>query len=178
MTFPMPKITFPSVSKKMLDITYYARFLVPLMLIWLGTGIYFHRAPFNGGFPSHGGTKVIPTNMVAEAWKQEIFVRQVLETEIDGPYDIKPLTDFCKDPERHNQVPGLIFRCDYPIGGIGNVKNIILNCLRFAFQAGGWSSYTLEVNTANLTAASGFILPRYVCSILVKKCSSWLLTTW
>lgn len=72
----------------------------------------------------------------AVSGKKEAFVKQVLENEIDGPYDIGPLRDFCRSTERKWQ-PGLIVKCEASMGGFGNIKNMMLNCFRFAFEAGG-----------------------------------------
>jgi hypothetical protein len=65
---------------------------------------------------------------------KEKFVQDFLDNEIDGPMDLRPLTEFCAS---RDYVPGLIFKCQPVAGGVGNVKNEMLNCLRFAFEAGG-----------------------------------------
>jgi hypothetical protein len=65
--------------------------------------------------------------------KKGAFVQEFLETEIDGHYDINPLKDLCATREWKQ---GLVVKCMPPPGGVGNVKNMLLNCLRFAFEAG------------------------------------------
>jgi len=59
-----------------------------------------------------------------------------MNNEIDGPYDGKPLEEFCASKDRKFQ-PGLVVKCQSPIGGFGNIKNMALNCLRFGIEAGG-----------------------------------------
>jgi hypothetical protein len=44
-----------------------------------------------------------------------------------------PLENLCKETE---WVPGLTFVCDNNSGGIGNIRNFILTCIRYAIDAG------------------------------------------
>lgn len=76
------------------------------------------------------------SHAVVELSKKDVFVQQVLQTDIDGPYNIQPLQEFCGSSERVYQ-PGLIVKCEPPSGGFGNIKNMFLNFIRFAFEAGG-----------------------------------------
>jgi len=71
---------------------------------------------------------------VAVSGKKAAFVEAVLETEIDGPIDNSALVELCKGKV---WTPGLIFRCEAPQGGVGNVRNVFLNCVRYAIEAGG-----------------------------------------
>ncbi|KAF8851043.1 hypothetical protein BDZ45DRAFT_661063 [Acephala macrosclerotiorum] len=80
----------------------------------------------------------------------EEFLWQEMNTEIDGPYNLEPLKELCRT---RNYQPGLIVGCLAPAGGMGNVRNIILNCIRFALEGG----------------ATGFIVPE----IMVRS-ASWL----
>lgn len=66
--------------------------------------------------------------------KKGAFIDKASTTEIDGHFDNSTLVDLC---EKGKWIPGLIFKCESPSGGIANVRNIILNCLRFAIEAGG-----------------------------------------
>jgi hypothetical protein len=91
-----------------------------------------------------------PINFVKEQ-----FVQDFLDNEIDGPMDIQPLKDFCAS---RDYAPGLIFKCQPVAGGVGNVKNEMLNCLRFAFEAGGKISHVMTINM-RLTRYSKWICP-------------------
>ncbi|TVY40673.1 hypothetical protein LSUB1_G004426 [Lachnellula subtilissima] len=57
----------------------------------------------------------------------------MLENEIDGPYNLEPLAALCRSKE---YTPGLIIKCKASPGGMGNVRNMMLNCYRFAIEAG------------------------------------------
>jgi hypothetical protein len=115
---------------------YYLKFLIPITLI-LATAIYLF---------SHNGADVVPEYKtlynVAATGNKERFVEAFMKNEIDGPYDLQPLKDFCASKDRKYQ-PGLVVKCFSPIGGFGNIKNMALNCLRFALEAG----------------ATGFVIP-------------------
>lgn len=73
---------------------------------------------------------------VAVSGKKAAFVEKVLETEIDGAIDNSALVELCK---RKVWTPGLIFNCEAPKGGVANVRNVFLNCVRYAIEAGGKS---------------------------------------
>jgi hypothetical protein len=118
--------------------------LVPITLT-----IYFYfptsRVP---GAPEHEHLHDVA--VVAE--NKETFVRAALENHIDGPYRVEPLQELCKSI---NYQPGLIVKCDPPRGGFGNVKFMMLNCIRFAFEAGGLllSVYTSVFYFVNIHAS-------------------------
>ncbi|KUJ14634.1 uncharacterized protein LY89DRAFT_698321 [Mollisia scopiformis] len=61
--------------------------------------------------------------------------------DFNGPYVGWPLARACNETAYQ---PGLIFVCDNNSGGIGNIRNFILTCIRYAIDAG----------------ASGIILPK------------------
>jgi len=67
---------------------------------------------------------------------KEVFMQTVLDSNINGPYDPEPLRKLC---ETRTWTPGLILSCDGIRGGIGNVMDIALNCIRYAIEAGGMS---------------------------------------
>lgn len=52
----------------------------------------------------------------------------------DAPFVAWPLARVCSENKRWT--PGLIFICDNNSGGIGNIRNFILTCLRYAIEAG------------------------------------------
>lgn len=78
---------------------------------------------------------------VAVSGKKAAFVEAALETEIDGPIDNSALVELCK---RKIWTPGLIFNCESPSGGVGNVRNVVLNCIRYAIEAGGRHPFFLS----------------------------------
>ncbi|KAI3401822.1 hypothetical protein diail_8200 [Diaporthe ilicicola] len=52
----------------------------------------------------------------------------------DAPFIAWPLARVCSENKRWT--PGLVFICDNNSGGIGNIRNFILTCLRYAVEAG------------------------------------------
>ncbi|KAK6841917.1 hypothetical protein PG987_002777 [Apiospora arundinis] len=62
-----------------------------------------------------------------------IFVGNFLENEANGDFDGESITSLCS---AKNWTKGLVFNCDAPSGGIGVVRNVHLNCIRFAMEAG------------------------------------------
>ncbi|KAJ5046533.1 uncharacterized protein L3040_003776 [Drepanopeziza brunnea f. sp. 'multigermtubi'] len=61
--------------------------------------------------------------------------------DFNGPYIGWPLARACNETKWQ---PGFVFVCDNNSGGIGNIRNFILTCIRYAIEAG----------------ASGIIMPR------------------
>jgi hypothetical protein len=74
---------------------------------------------------------------VAVSGKKASWVKAAMETEIDGPYDNSTLVALCNSRE---WIDGLIFKCETPEGGIADVRNMVLNCVRYAIEAGGMYS--------------------------------------
>lgn len=66
--------------------------------------------------------------------KKNVFIHNTMANEIDGPFDNSTIVELCA---RTQWVPGLIFKCEAPEGGVGNVRNVFLNCIRYAIEAGG-----------------------------------------
>lgn len=62
------------------------------------------------------------------------FIESAMTSDINGLYDPEPLTELCAHT---TWTPGLVFGCDAVVGGIGNVMDLVLNCVRFAIEAGG-----------------------------------------
>jgi hypothetical protein len=72
--------------------------------------------------------------VLLEGSPKEVFIEQVLNSTIDGEYDGQALNELCS---KTNWTEGLIFSCHGLEGGLGNVRNIFLNCIRYAIEAGG-----------------------------------------
>ncbi|EKD20583.1 alternative oxidase [Drepanopeziza brunnea f. sp. 'multigermtubi' MB_m1] len=61
------------------------------------------------------------------------YIQEAAEWEIDGPFNDSALRDLCSSKE---WTPSLTFRCDDSFGGVGNLRNMILTCIRYAIEAG------------------------------------------
>lgn len=62
------------------------------------------------------------------------FIQAFLDHEIDGPFNPVPIQKVCS-AQKWN--PDLTIICGAPQGGIGNVRNVFLTCIRYAMEAGG-----------------------------------------
>lgn len=60
-------------------------------------------------------------------------VFNIKDYDFDGEYVGWPLEEVCNETI---WVPGLTFVCDNNSGGIGNIRNFILTCVRYAIEAG------------------------------------------
>ena len=100
---------------------------------------------------------------VAVSGKKAAWVEAALKTEIDGPYDNSTLVTLCNSKE---WIDGLIFKCDIPAGGVVNVRNVILNCVRYAIEAGGTSLLTscLPAIANDKTNSNLIYHPRDLCT--------------
>jgi hypothetical protein len=63
------------------------------------------------------------------------FIQAVLDNEIDGDFDPTAMREVCASKKWNDQ---LIFVCGAPQGGLGNIRNVFLTCVRYAIEAGGW----------------------------------------
>jgi hypothetical protein len=70
--------------------------------------------------------------------------REVDLSNIDAPYIGWPLERVCKETQF---TPGLVFLCDNNSGGIGNIRNYILTCLRYAIEAGATGLVVPQIST-------------------------------
>ena len=78
--------------------------------------------------------QVLSTLQHGRLGSKESFVKNALQTPIEGTFKKKAISELCA---KTTWTPGLIFKCDPPQGGVGNVGNIFLNCVRYAMEAGG-----------------------------------------
>lgn len=62
------------------------------------------------------------------------FVEDFLNSEIGGPIEGDAIYALCRN---RTWTKGLLFQCEPPPGGISEVRNAHLNCIRFAIEAGG-----------------------------------------
>lgn len=68
--------------------------------------------------------------------EKALFLAEYLQNEIGGQFDGQSIAALCAN---RTWTKGLIFNCDPPPGGIGEVRNAHLNCIRLAMEAGGMS---------------------------------------
>jgi hypothetical protein len=113
----------------------FAKLFLPLFLI-LSTSYYLFHFRGRLSIINYNPFSDDPTSIPVS---REEFIRQELKNEIDGPYDGEPLAALCGT---RNYQPGLIVKCLAAPGGMGNVRNMMLNCIRFALEGGGSSSPT------------------------------------
>jgi hypothetical protein len=66
--------------------------------------------------------------------EKALFISDFLEHDIDGDFDGSSIADLCS---RKTWTPGLFLSCESPAGGLSNVKNAHLNCIRLAMEMGG-----------------------------------------
>jgi hypothetical protein len=65
--------------------------------------------------------------------QKQAFIQTATETAIDGPFDNSAIKSLCASK---NWTEGLIATCGTPQGGVSNVRNVFLNCVRYAIEAG------------------------------------------
>lgn len=91
--------------------------------------------------PEHNVPVSSPTGAAKPVFTKEYikqnFIKAVIRNDVDGPMNLEPLTDLCRNTKWQ---PGLIVKCQPFPGGVGNIRNMFLNCIRFAIEAGGMSS--------------------------------------
>ncbi|KAK1764467.1 hypothetical protein QBC33DRAFT_547364 [Phialemonium atrogriseum] len=66
----------------------------------------------------------------------------------DAPFVGWPLARVCA--ETTTWTPGLVFICDNNSGGIGNIRNFILTCLRYAIEAGATGLVMPQIRTRSV----------------------------
>lgn len=73
-------------------------------------------------------------------------VRQTVDlSKADAPFISWPLARVCK--ESTTWTPGVVFVCDNNSGGIGNIRNYILTCFRYAIEAGAAGIVLPQIRT-------------------------------
>lgn len=70
--------------------------------------------------------------------EKKLFIADYLEAgEVGGELDGHELAKLCQSKRWHPEEKALIVSCEPIPGGIGQVKNGALNCVRFAIEIGG-----------------------------------------
>lgn len=103
--------------------------LLTALYLFTGSSNHTHPSLKSLSLPSLPGSS-------SSKSKKALFIDTLLreENEIDGPFDNKTMVELCGSRQ---WTEGLIFKCEPPEGGIGNVRNVFLNCVRYAIEAGG-----------------------------------------
>lgn len=68
------------------------------------------------------------------------FIAAILREPIEGLLDPDPIRKKCNETKFQD---GLVWHCAAVVGGIGNVANMWLNCVRYAIEAGGTFRFSL-----------------------------------
>lgn len=71
--------------------------------------------------------------------EKKLFVSDLLENEVDGRFEGSELARLCGGREWHPDDRALILTCAPVPGGVAEVKNGLLHCVRFAIEIGGQS---------------------------------------
>ncbi len=75
--------------------------------------------------------------------EKELFISDFLKHEIDGDFDGHAIAELCASKK---WTPGLILSCQpAPGGGVGQIKNAHLSCIRFAMEMGGEDTIQLPL---------------------------------
>ena len=106
-----------------------------------------------------------------------MFIQTAANTSIDGPHSLYPIAAVCATTA---WIPGLIFTCNHSNGGIGNVRNMILTCIRYAIDAGaslviprilvGSDEDTGTIVTADTSSFSYFFDQAYFVDVMREVC--------
>lgn len=106
-------------------LVHYLRFFAAvLVLSWI-------FVEFGGGGDSH--------NQYADLFRQfrdqrAVFINDFLNHDVNGGFKGDGLADLCSTKK---WTPGLLLTCDAIPGGVADVKNGVLTCLRIAIEMGG-----------------------------------------
>ncbi|KAK3935644.1 hypothetical protein QBC46DRAFT_421909, partial [Diplogelasinospora grovesii] len=72
----------------------------------------------------------------------------------DSPFIGWPLERVCKETR---WTPGVVFVCDNNSGGIGNIRNFILTCLRYGIEAGATALVLPQIRTRSAADLSSIL---------------------
>lgn len=77
-------------------------------------------------------------------------------SDLDAPYVGWPLRRVCEEVE---PVEGVVWVCDKNWGGMGNIRNFILNCLRYGIEAGATGLVMPEIHLRDEEDITDYITP-------------------
>lgn len=97
-------------------------------LLAVATIFYFVQSP----------AEVETTGLRSSSWPRRIskaeYIDALVQNPVVGRIDTVPIRQKC---DGINYQEGLIWHCGIIVGGIGNVLSMLLNCVRYAMEAGG-----------------------------------------
>jgi hypothetical protein len=76
----------------------------------------------------------IRQQIIRPSHDRESFIQTAMNVEVGGEFDPQPIQALCASKEWSDDI---LITCDHIAGGIGNVRNHILNCIRYAIEFGG-----------------------------------------
>jgi len=79
--------------------------------------------------------------------EKQRFIETAMQTTMYDSFDNQPIKELCG--KKHG-TEGLIFKCDSPRGGVGNVQNFFMNCVRFAIEASTTDSPSPATNVKEI----------------------------
>ena len=109
----------------------------------------------------HGAhlSTLVHSNIFHEDPKQ-LWVQTSMNTFIDGPPNLDPIRALCNRTQWRDD---LIINCPNLWGGVGNVRNKVLTCLRYAIEAGGMVKDMPRIDPLlTVYSASSFIVPSLI----------------
>ncbi|KAL1863990.1 hypothetical protein Daus18300_007955 [Diaporthe australafricana] len=77
-------------------------------------------------------------------------------SDLDAPYIGWPLKRVCQEAE---PIEGVVWVCDKNWGGMGNIRNFILNCLRYGIEAGATGLVMPEIHLRDEDDITDYITP-------------------
>jgi hypothetical protein len=100
-----------------------------VLLLLVAVAVYTQYSNGASGTSSTAGSKLIRAGI-----SKQDYVDAVLRAPIEGVFDPDPIRRTCESTKFQE---GLVWHCVAVVGGIGNVGNEVLNCARYAIEAGG-----------------------------------------
>jgi hypothetical protein len=92
---------------------------------------------------SRGDGKLSTTLSLSRAnISKDQFIAAILRDPVEGLLDPDPIRKKCNETKFQE---GLFWHCAAIVGGIGNVANMWLNCVRYAIEAGGTFIFPLLI---------------------------------
>ncbi|KAI9740131.1 MAG: hypothetical protein M1818_004882 [Claussenomyces sp. TS43310] len=110
----------PSIPRRYI---YVAVLLLSTLWVWMFLGRPF-RIPSHVSWEMYSDT--VGSSMFDAYAKADLYDNEPLHS--------AAIHSICAEKEWN---PGLVFTCDWSVGGVGNVRNSMLSCLRYAIEAGG-----------------------------------------
>lgn len=102
-------------------------------IVWLGLRVnQLNRASLQ--ISQQNQSSVQMSEQKSHEKNKENFIETVLRHPLEGPFDPAPIRAKC---DRTHFRPGLIWHCAHITPGVANAANELLNCVRFALEAGG-----------------------------------------